>query len=121
MEESRWMSLLIMLLVLGAIILCGYNASTYNRIANEDTQLDSISPSGAKTLLAFNIIILIVLIPMFIWFFLKIAKACPSCEKDKDGNCSLVDKTAIGRFQNYTTDKYGQIKSNPLSPSKWKN
>jgi hypothetical protein len=99
MEESRWMSLLIMLLILGAIILCGYNAATYNKIANENVELDSISTSGARVMLAFNIIILIILCPLFIWFFLKIAKACPSCVSDGHGGCKYEDRTAIGRFQ----------------------
>jgi len=115
MEEARWLSLLIMLLVLGAIILCGYNAVTYNKIANDDVKIESISQSGARALLAFNIIILLILCPLFIWYFIKISKDCPILEDGK-----LVDKSKLGRFQNYVSGiNYDGFRKNLSSPSRW--
>ena len=115
MEEARWLSLLIMLLVLGAIILCGYNAATYNRIANDDVKIESVSQSGARALLAFNVIILLILCPLFIWYFIKIAKDCPVLEDGK-----LVNKSKLGRFQEYVGNiNYNGVRKSPLTPSRW--
>jgi hypothetical protein len=70
---SEWVySILICILLILIAVLCGYNASTYNKIANENNETLPISPSGARWLMAINIVILVIICPLILYYLYKI-------------------------------------------------
>jgi hypothetical protein len=72
MNESRLWTFFLLLIVSIGIVLCGFNASTYNKIANEKVEVGGVSSGEARTLMAFNIIILIFICPLWIWYVYKL-------------------------------------------------
>lgn len=63
-----WVKTLITILLLALIILAGFNAATYNKIANANMTVGDVDPAGARALMWINIIFLGVAIPL--WMYL---------------------------------------------------
>lgn len=63
-----WFKTIITLTLLALIVLAGFNAATYNKIANENITVGDVDPAGARALMWINIIFLVICIPL--WFYL---------------------------------------------------
>ena len=116
MEEKLWVKILILLLISVIIVLCGFNAATYNKIANENITVGSVTPEGARALMWFNIIILLFTCPLWIWYLYKLFRG--EAERQQD----------IGALKQYAYDKAvlagGATKrglSYATTPSRWSN
>lgn len=106
MEEALWVKILILIAITAIVILTGFNAATYNKIANENLTLDTVTPGEARTLMWFNIIILLLTIPLWIWYIYKIFRN--QDQRDAD----------ILRLKEYIKEKakYSGQPINPNSP-----
>ena len=114
MEVNIWVKILILLLITVIIILCGFNAATYNKIANEKLTVGDVTPGGARALMWFNIIILLFTCPLWIWYVYKIFRNEAQRQQD------------LGALKQYAYDKAvtaGAATKRGLSyattPSRW--
>jgi ABC-type nickel/cobalt efflux system permease component RcnA len=74
--ENFWLNLIIGLLLIGVLIICCFNAATYNDLANNKEDLGPISsPGGARALMWFNIIFAVLIGVFGIWWIWKWLKA----------------------------------------------
>jgi hypothetical protein len=62
-----WFKTLITITLLALIILAGFNAATYNKIANENITVGDVDPAGARALMWINIVFLVICIPLWLW------------------------------------------------------
>ena len=116
MEENIWVKILILLLITAIIVLCGFNAATYNKIANEKLTVGDVTPGGARALMWFNIIILLFTCPLWIWYVYKLFRN--EAERQQD----------IGALKQYSYDKamaagtyVKRGASYATTPSRWSN
>ena len=118
MNESRIWTFLLLLIVSIGIVLCGFNAATYNKIANENINIGDVTPAGARTLMAFNIIILFFICLLWLYYVYKLI--CGSKSK------SIVDLSKGAINWMYGTrgmpgpygpmPKYSEIEMASISP-----
>lgn len=69
--ESRWITGLIILVVIFIIGLCITNAVVYSKIASENKTVGDVSPGGARALMVINILLAVVFLFIFVWYCFK--------------------------------------------------
>ena len=72
MEESFWVKILIVILITAIVVLTIYNIVIYGKIANEGITVGDVTPDGARALMWFNIIIVIIALIVWFWYLYKI-------------------------------------------------
>ena len=68
MDVPRYLRLIISLILIFVGIICALNANTYNEVANKGQQVGDVTPSGARTLMWFNIIFAILTFVLGMWY-----------------------------------------------------
>ena len=107
-----WLQILVVFLIAVVIVLCGFNANTYNRIANENQTIGSVTPDGARALMWFNIIILVFLVPYFIYILYKLFVA----EEKKEKFEKYLEQKYIAAKQYRPEYMKREMARNPNSP-----
>ena len=64
----QFLRLIISLLLIFVGIICALSANTYNEVANKGQQVGDVTPSGARTLMWFNIIFAVLTFVVGIWY-----------------------------------------------------
>ncbi len=126
MKEARWWLFVLLLIITAAVVLCIFNAITYNKIANEKMTLGDVTPEGARALMAINIIILIFLFPLWIWYVYKLIVNDPEKRSEQLKMSREYAYGQYGKAKGYAYDKYSQAKDygyNKLrqaaTPTRW--
>ncbi len=125
MKEARWWIFVLLLVITAAVVLCIFNAITYNKIANEKMTLGDVTPEGARALMAFNIIILIFLFPLWIWYVYKLIVNDPEKRIDQFKMTKEYAYDNYGKAKGYVYDKYEQArdygynKLHAATPTRW--
>jgi len=69
--ESRWITGLIILVIIFIIGLCITNAVVYSNIASENKTVGDVSPGGARALMVINILLAVVFLFILVWYCFK--------------------------------------------------
>ena len=129
MTESRWWIFVLILIVTAGVVLCIFNAITYNKIANEKMTLGDVTPEGARALMAINIIFLIFLFPLWFWYVYKLIVNDPEKRAqmyqsykqyayDKYTKGKEYASNQYGNLKSYAGEQYGSFKR-AATPSRW--
>jgi hypothetical protein len=118
MTDSRWWIFILILIVTAAVVLCIFNAITYNKIANEKMTLGDVTPEGARALMAINIIFLIFLFPLWIWYIYKLVVNDPEKRKVMLSSYKDYAYDKYSKGKNYVASKYDSMRT-AATPSKW--
>jgi hypothetical protein len=111
MREARWWLFILLIIITAAVVLSIFNAITYNKIANEKMTLGDVTPEGARALMALNIIILLFLFPLWIWYVYKLIVNDPEKRASQFSYATQSYKDAKG---------WGKQKfSSMTSPARW--
>jgi hypothetical protein len=129
MAESRWWIFVLILIVTASVVLCIFNAITYNKIANEKMTLGDVTPEGARALMAINIIFLIFLFPLWIWYVYKLVVNDPEKRAQMYQNYSQYAYDKYTKAKEYGRDQYSRAKQyagdqtqrlrQAATPSRW--
>ena len=105
--ESRWITGLIILVVIFIIGLCITNAVMYSKVASENKTVGDVSPGGARALMVINILLAVVFFFILAWY----------CFKFYRNGEEIYVKNYLNKAGIYVSDKYKNWKT-PNSPNK---
>ena len=119
--ENFWLNLIIGLLLIGVLIICCFNAATYNDLANHDEDLGPISsPGGARALMWFNIIFAVLIGVFGIWYMYKWLKRNSDAPVAMAINSAAA--SAYGQLQKFGETKqasnYGRVEAQEAAISR---
>ena len=118
MKEARWWLFVLLLIITASVILCIFNAITYNKIANEKMTLGDVTPEGARVLMWLNIIILVFLFPLWIWYVYKLIVNDPEKRFEQMNRYKDYAKDKYSSMKKYSSDTYSTMRK-ATTPTRW--
>lgn len=118
MKEARWWIFVLLLIITASVVLCIFNAITYNKIANEKMTLGDVTPEGARALMWINIIILLFLFPLWIWYVYKLIVNDPEKRTTQLSSYTEYARQKYDTGKRYMVDKYSTMRQ-ATTPNRW--